>query len=155
MTDEKLTHSFMLSEFIASDTALRLGIDNTPPPAELANIKAILAPGMQRVRDALGRSVLISSGYRSKTLNAVIKGSPNSSHMKGLAADFRCPGFGPPNAVVRALMKRAGDIGFDQMIYEGTWVHIGFAEPGRMARHIVMTAHFSKGGAVTYSEGMA
>jgi zinc D-Ala-D-Ala carboxypeptidase len=155
MDDQKLTHSFMLSEFIASDTADRRGIDNAPTPAALANIKGVLAPGMQRIRDALRKPVLISSGYRCQMLNAIVNGSPNSAHVNGLAADFRSPGFGTPNAVVRFLLKQAEEIGFDQMIFEGSWVHVAFAAQGKKPRYQVLTARFDANGRASYSEGLA
>lgn len=58
MTDERIAGSFWLSEFLRSDIAVRRGLDNVPKAPELANIRNMLAPGMQRVRDTLGVPVL-------------------------------------------------------------------------------------------------
>lgn len=34
--------------------------------------------------------ILITSGFRTKEHNAEVKGSPTSSHLKGLACDIKC-----------------------------------------------------------------
>lgn len=94
MIDELLQGHFRLSEFLRSEAAVRRGLDNTPRALELANIRNVLAPGMQRVRDCLAVPVFISSGYRSPEVNAAIGGSSASQHMQGLAADFVAPAFG-------------------------------------------------------------
>ena len=154
MIDERVTPSFWLSEFLRSDTAVRHGLDNTPQMTELQNIRALLAPGMQRIRNTLGHPVFISSGYRSPEVNRAVRGSATSAHTRGLAADFICPGKGPPRAVSRFLMERSGEIAFDQLIYEGSWVHVAFAPAGTRPKNEVLTAHFS-GGGVTYSRGLA
>ncbi len=151
MTDERLTANFWLSEFLASDTAVRLGIDNAPGALHEANIRNVLAPGMQAVRDLLGVPVLISSGYRSPALNAAVRGSQSSQHCSGHAADFRAPSFGSPRKVCEAIVAAMERVKFDQLIHEGSWVHISFS-PRR--RNEVLTAHFRPGG-VSYTRGLA
>ena len=152
MTDERIGRYFWLSEFLRSDTATRRGLANMPGAVEMANLRGILSPGMERVRNSLGQPVLITSGYRSPEVNRAIGGSATSQHCQGLAADFICPSFGTPRAVARHLMERGSEIRFDQLIYEGTWVHVSFV-PGR-PRGEVLTAHFT-GGSVSYSAGLA
>lgn len=151
MTDERIAGSFWLSEFLRSDIAVRKGLDNVPKAVELANIRNILAPGMQRVRDTLGVPVLITSGYRSAEVNAAVGSSETSQHRQGLAADFIAPQFGTPRTITRYLMERSGEIKFDQLIWEGGWVHISFVPTN--PRSEVLTAHF-RGGGVTYSRGL-
>lgn len=152
--DERLTPSFWLSELMVSDTAVRLGIPNVPRALELANMRNILAPGLQRIRDLLGKPVLVSSGYRSPALNKAIGGSATSQHCDGLAADFTCPSFGTPLRICQELQRESSLINFDQLIQEGRWVHVGFAPAGKPPRGQVLTAHFS-GGKATYSQGLA
>lgn len=143
---------FTIDELTHSDTALRKGIDNTPDAGALANLD-ILMSGLERVRAALGKPMHISSGYRGPKLNAAIGGSRSSAHMKGLAADFTCPAFGDPLAVCRHLMIMHKSINYDQLINEGRWIHIGFADVDQLPRGEVLTAHFSNGG-VTYTKGL-
>ncbi len=152
MIDERLQNTFWLSEFIRSDMAVRLGLDNTPKMTEMASLRNVLAPGMQRVRNALGGPVLITSGYRSAEVNRAVRGSASSQHTQGLAADFIAPQFGTPRAVAKYLQERSGEIRFDQLIFEGAWCHISFV-PGQ-PRSECLTAHFA-GGTVTYSKGVA
>lgn len=158
MIDQHVSPHFWLSEFLRSDTAVRHGIDNTPSASELANIVNILGPGLQRVRDALSVPVQVTSGYRCQAVERALKRKPdtwysNSQHTQGLAADFVAPQFGTCRSVVKYLMERAGEIHYDQLIYEGNWVHISFVP--QAPRSQVLTAHFMTGGAVSYSEGLA
>ncbi len=125
-----LSPHFTLAELIRSDIAIRKGIDNTPPAEVLENLR-LLAAGLERVRDVLGRPVHISSGYRSPKLNAAVGGSKTSAHMQGLAADITAPAFGSPEDVVRALAKEMATIQADQIILEfppNGWVHVGFPD---------------------------
>jgi hypothetical protein len=118
----KLTPHFNLEEFCASETALREGIDNTPPPEVVANL-ARLAKLLEKVRVVLKKPMRITSGYRCAELNARIGGSKTSAHLDGRAADFICPDFGTPYAVAKKIA--AARLGYDQMIHEyGRWVHI-------------------------------
>lgn len=143
--------NFELPEFLASQTATRMGMDNTPPVAVLRRIETLLAPGMQRVRNLFGLPVVISSGYRSPEVNRAVGGAAASQHVQGLAADFTVPKFGPPLDVAREIAAHGDAIRFDQLIFEGQWVHISFAE---IQRGEVLTAHFGPGG-TRYTKGLA
>jgi len=113
----KLTANFYLEELIASNTATRAGIDNTPSPEAYACISLILAPGLQRVRDHLQAPILVSSGYRSPELNIRVGSGPSSQHVEGLAADFTSPGYGTPLTICRSLIAHRELIQYDQLIY--------------------------------------
>ncbi len=73
---------------------------------------------------------------------------PDSAHVTGNAADFICPAFGVPLDIVKKIA--ASGVKFDQLIQEGTWVHISF-DPAM--RQEVLTAHFVDGKA-TYQSGI-
>ena len=121
----QLSPHFSLSEFTISQTASRLGVDNTPDETVIARLKQT-AEGMEEVRELLGgKPILISSGYRSLPVNRALGSSDTSAHVKGYAVDFICPAFGTPLAICKALAKAKG-FEFDQLIEEGTWVHISF-----------------------------
>lgn len=143
-----LTPHFTLEELIFSETALRKGIDNSPSEEVKANLSE-LALTLEKVRELLGVPLHINSGYRGPKLNAAIGGSTTSAHMTGQAADFIAPQFGTPKDI--AIEIAASDIEFDQLIFEGAWVHIGIR--GDMRRQ-VLTANFS-GGKATYTSGIA
>lgn len=148
----KVSEHFTFAEFIASEHATRHGIDNTPPALVEARMLAVLVPGMERVRKLLGTPIYCTSGYRSPTLNRLVGGSKTSQHVDGCAADFVSPTFGTPKAIAAHIQRFAEFVQFDQLIYEGTWVHISFVEDNERSQ--VLTAHF-KAGRVTYSPGLA
>ena len=143
-----MTPHFSLDELTFSDTAVRLGIDNSPSPEVLKNLLT-LAHGLEDVRTLLGNMPLrISSGYRCKALNAAVRGSATSAHMEGFAADFTCREYGTPLKIVQALSRMA--LSCDQLIQEGNWVHVSF-DPRR--RGEVLTAHFGPNG-TNYTKGV-
>lgn len=83
----KLTAHFDLSEFTRSESAKREGLDNTPTPEHLENIKILCEKVLEPIRLRFG-SINISSGYRGKLLNHFIGGAVNSDHSFGRAADI-------------------------------------------------------------------
>lgn len=137
---------FTLEELTVSDTAVRHGIDNMPTGEALKNLEQT-AVEMDAVRRLLGKPVIASSGYRAPKLNVMIGGSATSDHPLGYAVDFRCPAYGTPQVVARRI--RDSGIKYDQLIYEGTWVHISF-NPRK--RQQCLTAHF--GTKTTYTVGI-
>ncbi|WP_201768127.1 D-Ala-D-Ala carboxypeptidase family metallohydrolase [Asticcacaulis benevestitus] len=123
-------------------------IDNTPPAEIVTTLKAT-AQQMDRVRHLLGKPIRVNSGYRSPALNAAVGGAPTSAHMAGYAVDFVCPGYGTPLQICQKIV--ASDIRYDQLIQEGSWVHISFDPRLRMRQ---MTATFTANGTV-YSDGVS
>lgn len=119
----RLSPHFHLDEFTTSQTAARHGISNAPTAAVIERLKTTAA-GLEKVRASLGKPILVSSGYRSPEVNRRVGGSPTSAHLKGWAADFISPGFGSPLAICHAIVE--AKVPFDQLIEEGTWVHISF-----------------------------
>jgi len=127
----RLTPHFTLEELTFSETATRLGIDNTPSIEVRQNLEK-LALGLENVRELLGHPIYISSGFRCIDLNNILKSKPTSAHVKGLAADFKSC-YGNPNSIVFAIIN--SDIPYDQVINEyDRWVHISFAENGKAPR---------------------
>jgi zinc D-Ala-D-Ala carboxypeptidase len=130
-----LSPHFTLEELTASQTAARLGLDNTPPP-EIVDALTRTAMGLEGVRTVLGAPIIISSGYRSPDVNHAVGGQTNSQHQTGEAADFICPGFGTPHEIVTRLIKSG--VNFDQCIVEfGRWVHVSFAKSPRRQALII------------------
>jgi hypothetical protein len=142
----RLSRYYTLARLVHSDTARERGIDNAPPPELIPNLR-LLARGLDRIRLLLGHPLDISSGYRSPALNAAVGGARKSQHSQGFAADFTCPGFGPPLAVARAM--RDSGIAFDTLIYEfEEWVHVSFTVTPRRR---VLTIYDAKEG---YLDGL-
>lgn len=118
----QLTDHFTLEELSAT---LHRGIDNTIPDVLIPKVRT-LAHGLEHIRVLLGKPVIVLSGYRCLALNTLVGGAKDSQHMKGEAADFIVPAFGAPYEVCCAL--EASNLNFDQLIYEGTWVHCSFVD---------------------------
>ncbi len=137
----KLSPNFNLLEFIASRIAKEEGIDNRPPDALIPTLR-FTAAGMERVRFALGGfPIHINSGYRSPQLNSHprIGGENDSQHVKGEAIDFICPAFGSPKEIALHLKPLVGLIGVDQLILEGSWIHVSFTMAPR--RELLTLSH--------------
>lgn len=121
----RLSPHFELWEAMYSETATRLGIDNTPSPAQIENLKWTCVHLMEPVRAKFGR-IRVTSGYRCLELNARVPGSSNTSaHPDGRAFDFHPY---DPKYSLRDVVEwiAASKLPFDQVIYEyGTWIHLG------------------------------
>lgn len=116
-----LTPNFSLEELSVTQ---QRGLDNRPPPPVAARLQET-AEQMEAVRALLGdRPITVTSGYRSAAVNRAVGGAARSAHMKGWAVDFNCHRFGTPLEVCRAIA--ASPLTFDQLIEEGSWVHISF-----------------------------
>ena len=144
----KLTEHFTLDEFTRSSTANRLKIDNSVPNELMSNIQ-LTATKLELVRAALGKPVVITSGYRCPALNARVGGVSTSAHTRGLAVDFHSS-YGTPKQICQRLID-AG-VQFDKLIQEHSqWVHIGFSPSNN--RQIVLTA-IKRGGKTVYVNGL-
>ena len=119
---DKLSENFTYEELTRSDTAVRLGVENTPNEFEIENLKR-LAGLLQEVKKAVGdKAVMINSAYRSKPVNDAVGSKDTSQHRLGCAADLRVPGM-KPREVVEACI--AAQVPFDQIILEfDSWTHI-------------------------------
>jgi zinc D-Ala-D-Ala carboxypeptidase len=128
----KLSNNFSLSEFTDSNTAERRGIDNSPTAEHIHNMVALCENLLQPLRERLGKSIRISSGYRSEALNDAIGGSKTSEHSKGMAADIKLVIGGENQSQLLYNMILSMDIPFRQMIWEfgddetPNWVHVSF-----------------------------
>jgi hypothetical protein len=122
-----LSPHFTLAEMIASDAARREGINNDPKdPTIVANLAATANEVCEPVRARFG-PFSPNSGYRCPALNVAVGGSRNSQHMQGQAVDIAIPGVGRMELAVwcRDNLPR-----FDQIILEGTWVHVSLVKDG-------------------------
>jgi zinc D-Ala-D-Ala carboxypeptidase len=130
----KISPNLNLAEITRSDTAKRHGIDNTPTAEHLENFKLLADKVFEPIREHFKTPIFISSGYRSKDLNAFIKGSASSQHCKGQAIDIDMDGSNGEvtNRMVFDFIKNKLD--FDQLIWEfGTdfnpdWVHVSYVK---------------------------
>ena len=133
----QLTKNFNLREFTKSNTAARKGIDNNPTAEHIHNLVDLCENVLQPLRDAIGCSIRITSGYRSAELNAAIggaskNGKPTSDHCFGRAADIELVIDGSEdNARLYNAIKNL-DLPVYQVIWEfgdffqPHWVHVAY-----------------------------
>ena len=140
----KLSKDFILQEFIATNT----GLTNQLTSEALANIEFLVKNLLQPLRNAFGKPIRITSGYRSTEVNKAVGGSKNSQHTKGEAVDI----VSSDNKQLFDLIKN--NFNFDQLIWEyGTdeqpaWVHVSLKKTGN--RKQVMRAITNELGKTLY-----
>lgn len=107
--NKKLSANFRVKEFACSDGSDPIFIDS--------DLVAVL----QKIRTHFGKSVTISSAYRTPAKNKAVGGTTYSQHLYGKAADIKVKGIAPKKVAAYAekLMPKNGGIG----IYK-TFTHI-------------------------------
>lgn len=150
--EHRLSPHFTFAELTVSQAAVRHRLANRPVGVQVDNLQR-LALFLEQVRVHLFNApILVSSAFRSPAVNNLVGGSYRSAHMQGLAADFIAPKYGRPKAICEAIRDSA--LPFDQLIFEGTWVHVAIPPAGQAPRRDVMTAHFRPGQATQYLRGV-
>ena len=124
----KISEHFSLEEFEHSNTAAKHGIHNKiETQLQFDSITELCDMVLEPLRKHLGRSITISSGYRSEALNKHVGGSWTSQH--------RCVGNDAACDIVFDGMKEnfqwiVDYLPFTQAIYEVSgnrvWIHIGY-----------------------------
>lgn len=107
--NKQLSKNFKVKEFACSDGSDPVFIDS-----ELVTI-------LQKIRNHFGKSVTITSAYRTPGKNKACGGTTYSQHLYGRAADIKIKGIAPKTVAAYAekLMPKSGGIG----IYK-TFCHI-------------------------------
>lgn len=118
----KDTQYFKVEEFLRSETADKLGIDNTPTDETIIDNINYSLERLNEIRESYGKPIIISSGYRCPELNKAVGGVPNSYHVLGLAVDLRWDAD-----LFNYIMENCE---FDKLIREksktGMWIHLQF-----------------------------
>ena len=124
--------NFTIDELCHSDTAIALGIDNTPNSEIKEHLIQLIEELLDPLRIAWGSGIKVTSGYRCAKLNRALKGSsPTSAHLIGFAADLV-----PCNGDISGFKKfvprwlRENNVAFDQCLCETNgkgkqWLHLG------------------------------
>lgn len=127
---------FSFQEFERSDTAYRYGIDNTMPEEAKKNVAVLVDKVLDPLREAWGKPITVTSGYRCPALNKIVGGSATSHHCKGMASDITT-GNRVEN---RKLFQLIQDLGlpFTQLIDEKnfSWVHVSL-DPASVKRQVL------------------
>lgn len=99
--NKKVSNNFRVREFACADGSDPIFIDS-----ELVNI-------LQKIRSHFGKSITITSAYRTPPHNKAVGGEAYSQHLYGLAADIKVSGVTPKKvaAYAETLLKNKGGIG--------------------------------------------
>ena len=124
---------FALKEFVKSNTAARLGINNNPSEDVKKNIELLVEKILDPLREKFGKPIIVTSGYRCKELNKAVRGAAKSQHMSGEAADIRT--VEDSKSANKELFNLIIELGlpFDQLINEHDydWVHVSYGKRNR------------------------
>jgi hypothetical protein len=151
-----LSPNFTLKELTRSDTATRLGLDNTPNDEALENLKLLCEKVLQPVRDHFGKSVTVNSGYRSPESNAAVGGSKTSDHCRGQACDLEIDGIPNPE-LAQWIMD---NLEYTQLILEfyvpggdpnAGWVHVSY-DPNNLKKQELTAVRVA--GKTQYLQGL-
>lgn len=124
---------FTIQEMTESDTATKKGIENIPSVEERSNLVALIEKILDPLREAYGKAIIVTSGYRGKALNQVIKGASTSQHLFGQAADIRSASDSKEeNKKIFDLIQEL-KLPFDQLINEHDydWIHVSYSSRNR------------------------
>lgn len=138
---ELFTKNFSYDELIASATAKRLGIDNTPTPEEKDNLRRLAIEVLQPIREAWRGPIVVSSGYRSSALNKAVGGVKTSQHLTGEAADIKVGGKDKNKKLFNVIYKliSTGKIKVGQLIdeYNYQWCHVSLSRKDKPNNEIL------------------
>ena len=125
---EQFTKNFSYDELIASSTAKRLGLDNTPTEKEKEKLRELAEYILQPIRDAWRAPIIVNSAFRSEAVNKAVGGVSNSQHRLGEAADITIGGRERNRKLFNFIQKliQKGDIYVGQLIdeYNYSWIHV-------------------------------
>jgi zinc D-Ala-D-Ala carboxypeptidase len=127
---EKISNHISFKEGIKSNTATRLGINNTPDDYQVSNMVNIAINLFEPLREFVGGPIKINSFFRCEDLNRAIGGSSRSQHCEGRAIDLDDTFGHKTNAEMFNYIK--DNLDFDQLIWEfgndnnPDWVHVSF-----------------------------
>jgi uncharacterized protein YcbK (DUF882 family) len=94
----------------------------------VAAVHPELVYALQRLRNIVGAPIYVTSGYRCERHNERVGGSPDSQHLRGLAADIWCEKF----ASSQLMMTAEQVTGFDEggIGEYPTHVHVDIRDDG-------------------------
>ena len=127
---------FSFQEMERSDTAVRYAIDNSIPENLKNNVARLVDNVLDPLREAWGRPLAVSSGYRCPALNKAVGGSATSHHLRGMAADITTGNNADNRRLFQLIINLK--LPFTQLIDERdfSWVHVSY-DPENVKRQVL------------------
>ena len=88
------------------------------------HVSAFLIHKLNKVREALGLPMVVTSGYRCEQHNEAVGGKENSAHRNGTAADIKCE----TSSMRFSLVQLALEAGFTRIGIGKDFVHLDVHE---------------------------
>lgn len=127
----KLSKYFTLEEMTRSTTAQNHNLDNTPNDAQVANLKILCSEVLDQAREDYG-PIAVNSGFRSKEVNKLVGGKPNSYHLNGKAADIHCDNTTQGFTLCALLLRsEITDLVILEKRGRKVWVHVQWSDAPR------------------------
>jgi len=168
----RISQNFSLQELVHSPTALHAGIDQEEhlDTNAVSRITALVLSVLQPVRDKFGPTK-VNSCFRSRPLNDLVNGSPNSSHCcsgTSSAADIEIYSEDISNMELAVWIR--DNLEFDQLILENYnpnrvskitgkkegpnsgWVHVSYSAVGDNRKQVLRMV--KKRGKPKYFQGL-
>lgn len=142
----KISKYVSYEESVKSQTAERRNIKNQPDTEQTENMKYVAKNVFDKVREAMGCPLYVSSFFRSPELNKAIGGSKTSEHMEGCAIDIDHPTL---NKKIFEYIK--DNLTFNQLIWEfgdeesPAWVHVSLRRDGDNKKQVLVAYKDPKG----------
>ena len=129
-----LTEHFSFAELIKTSHSEFMPAQEKEADEYANSLKFLCLYILEPIRRFYGKPLIITSGFRGKSLNAKIGGSPTSQHCRGEAADFIINGISNEQ-ILEDIKSGRLCIFFGQAIKEivggREWTHISLGEPYR------------------------
>lgn len=94
--------------------------DSPDEPGSGERMQEDFVRALDHLRDRVGKPLTINSGYRTRAHNKKVGGRPNSSHLRGWAADIKCTS----DALRYAIIEAAWYEGFQRIGVYTTFIHL-------------------------------
>lgn len=145
-----ISQHLVLAELIRSESAKRNGITNMPTPEHIENLKALAENIFEPIRTEFRVPIYLSSGYRSKELNKLVKGSATSQHCKGEAIDIDMDSHSHNISNKDIFDFIVAKLPFDQVIneFDYAWIHVSYKKNGPQRGQILRAFKNSSGGTI-------
>ena len=108
---------FHLSEFLHSETALRMNLRTEIRESQFNCLCHLLDKVLYPARIAVGCPIHVNSGVRSHALNSAVGGVSNSLHLQGRAADIWC-------ADMKKLWRTLEALPHTELIQYKSFIHV-------------------------------
>ena len=128
-----LSKNFTLEELCETSH----NVPNRPSLHEQEHLKKLCVNVLQPLRDYIGKSIHVNSGYRNPIVNSLVKGSTNSAHMLGTAADITLHNREENKKMFDWIEENCE---YRQLINEKdySWIHVEYREGDNKKQNLII-----------------